>query len=138
MTEWDAILNAQVIDGQLGYVVLSALRIMVAWASWLCVLSLSHYLKTTIPPPYNPENLGFWLRWWFFLRLKNFAALKVGIFLTAFLLILQLLAGVNSYMNTASVYLLLIYSAWLLTLIGFTQLLNTLRRQLINWSTHDI
>lgn len=123
MTEWDAILNAQVIDGQLGYVVLSALRIMVAWASWLCALALIRYLHTTLPPPHTPPNLAYWLRWWLWLQLREYPLLKVGIFCTATLLLLQIPAGMSGRMNTATVYLLLIYPAWLMALAGIARLL---------------
>lgn len=124
---WDAWYNGGMgLDPTLGYILLSAERLLIAWAAWLMLRALIAYLAVVFPPPYTPANIAHWLRWWLWLRLNEFPALKLGTVAVAVLLVLQIPAGVAGSLNTLTPYLFGIYPGLLALLIGVTQLLRHL------------
>lgn len=128
---WNAIYNGLVIrDPVLGYIVTSVLRVLLAWAALVMLVALMRYLRAAFPPPHTPSNLAYWLRWWLWLRLREFPALKIGVASSALLLLLQLPAGVGGALAGASLYLVLVYPAFTLMLIGVAHLLNTVSDRL--------
>lgn len=128
---WDALYNGPLItDPVLGYILLSVERLLIGWAAWLMLRALGRYLAAAFPPPHTLDNIVYWLRWWTWLRLREFPALKIGVVVVALLLVLQIPAGVSGTLNRASPYLLAIYPGMFLLLVGLTQLLNTLRHRL--------
>ena len=124
---WDSVYNAVVIHDQvIGYLVVSAARILIALAAWQLLKALARYVQVAFPPPHTFDNALYWLRWWFWLRLREFGLLKVGAFLVALLLVLQIPAGITGGLAQATLYLLLIYPAQFAMLLGMAQLLNHL------------
>ncbi|MFW8626726.1 hypothetical protein [Deinococcus sp. ME38] len=124
---WNAAYNGPAIrDPVLGYIVTSVLRVLLAWSALVMLAALQRYLRVAFPPPHTPSNVAYWLRWWLWLRLREFPALKIGTVASALLLLLQLPAGVGGALAGASPYLLLVYPAFTLMLIGVAHLLNTL------------
>lgn len=124
---WNAVYNGSIIaDPHVSYLVMSVARILIAWTALLLLRSLSRYVSAALPTPHTLENAAYWLRWWLWLRLREFALLKVGAVSVAVLLLLQIPAGVASPLASTTPYLLLIYAGWILALIGMTQLLNHL------------
>lgn len=125
--QWDAVYNGAVIaNDQLSYLILSVERILIAWAAVLMLRSLSRYIAAAFPPPHTPANAVYWLRWWLWLRLREFPLLKLGAVGVAVLLLLQIPAGAGGALSDATLYLLLIYPTWIAALVGMTQLLNHL------------
>ena len=130
---WNGLYNGPLpVDPVLGYILLSVLRLLIAWAAYLMLRALARYLAVAFPPPHTPANLAYWLRWWLWLRLREFPALKIGAATVATLLVLQIPAGMAGSLNTLTPYLLVIYPAQLALLIGLTQLL----RHLTHRATH--
>ena len=130
---WDSIYNGVVVhDATLGYLLVSVERILIAYAAWRLLQALARYIGLAFPPPHTASNAMYWLRWWLWLRLREFPLLKLGVGLTALLLVLQIPAGVNGKINVATLYLLLIYPAWFALLVGMTQLLHHLSYKIQN------
>lgn len=128
---WDATYNRVVIqDDSLSYLVMSVERILIAWAAVLLLRSLTRYVAAAFPPPHTPANAVYWLRWWLWLRLREFPLLKIGLAGMAALLLLQIPAGTGGALSDATLYLLLIHPAWIAALVGMTQLLNHLTRKI--------
>lgn len=128
---WDAFYNGAILqDAQLGYILLSILRVLVAWAAWRALQALGRWLAVALPPPHTPANVVYWLRWWVWLRLREYAPLKVGVAASAALLVLQIPAGVRGVRNVLTPASLGFSLALLLLLIGLAQLLNHLARRI--------
>lgn len=124
---WNAIYNGAVIaDDHLGYLVMSVERILIAWCAVLLLRSLARYISAALPEPHTVDNVAYWLRWWLWLRLREFPLLKLGAAGVAVLLLLQIPAGAGGALSDATLYLLLIYPTWIAALVGMTQLLNHL------------
>ena len=130
---WDDWYNAPVFaDPVIGYLVVSVARLLIGWAAWLMLRALTRYVAAAFPPPHTAANAVYWLRWWLWLRLREFPMLKIGAFAVAALLILQIPAGMFGALGTATRYLLLIYAAFFALLIGVAQLLNHLTRRILH------
>ncbi|OWL96514.1 hypothetical protein CBQ26_09055 [Deinococcus indicus] len=128
---WNAAYNGPIItDPVLGYIVTSVLRVLLAWSALVMLAALQRYLRVAFPPPHTPSNVAYWLRWWLWLRLREFPDLKVGAALSALLLVLQVPAGVGGALAGASPYLLLVYPAFTVLLIGLARFVNTLTTRL--------
>ncbi len=125
--QWDLIYNGVVIhDPHMGYIVVSVQRILIAYAAWMMLKALARYIALAFPPPLTPENAVYWLRWWLWLRLREFPLLKLGAAATALLPVLQIPTGLGGKINAATLYFLLIYPAMFALLVGVTQLLHHL------------
>ncbi|GBF05833.1 hypothetical protein DAERI_060093 [Deinococcus aerius] len=128
---WDAALNGALLqDAQVGYLLLTTLRVLVAWAAWRALQALGRWLAVALPPPRTPANVLYWARWWVWLRLREYAPLKVGVTASAVLLVLQIPAGVRGVRNVLTPASLGFSLALLLLLIGLAQLLNSLARRI--------
>ncbi|MGM9319780.1 hypothetical protein [Deinococcus aquaticus] len=128
---WNAAYNGPTIkDPVLGYIITSVLRVLVAWAALIMLAAVMRFLRVAFPPPHTPANVAYWLRWWLWLRLREFPDLKIGAALSALLLVLQVPAGVGGALAGASPYLLLVYPAFTVLLIGLARFVNTLTTRL--------
>ena len=128
---WDAIYNGLLIaDPVLGYIIISSLRVLIGVAALLFLRSLLRYLALALPRPHTPVNAAYWLRWWLWLRLREFGVFKVAVFALALLLLLQIPAGSSGALAGASLYLLLAYAALIGVFVGGSQLFNRLARQI--------
>ncbi len=128
---WNRVYNGVVIENQtIGYLLLSFERLMIGVAAWFMLRSLARYIALAFPPPHTAANAVYWLRWWFWLRLRDFGLLKIGAAAVAVLLILQIPTGAGGDLARASVYLLLIYPALYALMIGTAQLLHALSNRI--------
>lgn len=128
---WDAVYNGTLIhDPILSYILVSGLRLLVAWAAWLFLRAVARWLIVALPRPHTADNIAYWLRWWLWLRLREFGLFKVGVFGLAVLLTLQIPAGVAGALAGASAYLLLAYPMLMAIFIGGAQIFNWLTRQI--------
>lgn len=128
---WDAIYNGVVIsDDQASYLVMSVARILIAWTALLLLRSLNRYVQAAFPQPHTAANAVYWLRWWLWLRLREFPLLKLGAVGVAVVLLLQIPAGAGGALSDATLYFLLIYAFWIAALVGMRQLLNHLTRKI--------
>ncbi|GGO24681.1 hypothetical protein [Deinococcus humi] len=128
---WNTVYNGTLIhDPNLSYIVVSVLRLLIAWAAWRFLSALGRYLRVAFPRPHTPPNIVHWVRWWLWLRLQEFGLFKIGVAMLAVLLALQIPAGVAGTLAGASAYLLLAYPAMLAMLVGGAQLFNRLTQQI--------
>lgn len=128
---WNAVYNGQFITNTVwGYLLLSVERVLIGVAAWQMLRALARYISLAIPPPHTAANAVYWLRWWFWLRLRDFGLLKIGAAGVALLLILQIPAGASGDLAKASLYLLLIYPALYAMLIGLAQFLHGLSNKI--------
>lgn len=126
---WDALYNGPLLrDATLSYILISSLRLLIAWSALLTLRALRRYLAVAVPPPYTPSNLVYWLRWWFWLRLREFPLLKFGVAVTALVLVLQIPAGEAGSRNMLTPASVLFSVAQFALLAGLTQFLNRLFR----------
>ena len=74
----------------------------------------------------------YWLRWWLWLRLREFSLLKVSAAALALLLVLQVPAGVAGASSTATWSRVLVLAAQIGVFVGLAQFLHHLSRRILH------
>lgn len=109
---WDVWYNSPLIaDPALDYIAVSTLRLLVAYGAWRMLQALWRYANVAVPPPHTLDNLGYWLRWWVWLRLRDRPVLKASATAIALAAVLQIFGGADGQLNDCSPYFVLMCSA---------------------------
>ncbi|BDP42939.1 hypothetical protein DAETH_29080 [Deinococcus aetherius] len=124
LTRLDTAINGPLsLDPGVSYLLNSSLRVLCAWAALLAVRNLVRYTRAALPPPHALVNVVYWLRWWFWLRLREFPLLKVGAALLALALLAQVATGAAGTLARLTVFFVWGYGALFLALVGLAQFL---------------
>lgn len=128
---WDALINRSLIADPLAdYILVSGLRVLVAYSIWRMLVALWRYANAALPPPHSLVNLSYWLRWWVWLRLRDHRGLKLSSLALAVVFLVQIPAGVAGSRNDFSPAFLVACAAWIGFMVSLAREFHRLIQQI--------